>query len=119
MDPTEKEQTLEGDKRPVKNHPFRALNENFNEVAQSNTNTALGGVLGKPGEGTSAMEGPALGESPSLGKEMLKEQEMLEDGLVKEKEAERERIKRKGKTLVVSVINADTPQMEEAEEEIA
>lgn len=71
MDPAEKEQTLEGDKQPNEYPPFRALNEDFNEVAQPNTSTALGGVQGMLKEGTSAVEGPALhflqqllGESP-------------------------------------------------------
>lgn len=43
----------------------------------------------------------------------------MEEGLEKENEAEREKVKQKGKTPVVPVINVDLPQMEEAEEEIA
>lgn len=61
MDPVENEQTVEGERRPVRNQSFRALNEDFNEAAQpTNTSTALRAVQGTPGEGTSAVEGPVL-----------------------------------------------------------
>lgn len=44
---------------------------------------------------------------------------MLEEGLKREKEAEREMIKRKSKTPEVPVISVDPPHMEEVEEVIA
>lgn len=81
----------------MRNNPFRALNNDFNEAIQPhNSSTALKVLHGMPGEGTSMVEGPALHflhrllrKSPELEKEMdrlhptmMKEQEMLDKGLL-------------------------------------
>lgn len=109
-------------KRPDRNLPFKALNEDFNEAAIPDTNTALGRVQGTPGEGTSFVEGAALHflqrlftESPELGKEitclhpnMLKEQEMLEKGLEAEKEVEKEKARHRNKAPVIPVVDVDS-----------
>lgn len=114
MDPGANEGTIEGERRPARNNPFRALNEDFNKsIHPSSTNTPLGAMHGTPSEGTSTVKGPALHflhwqlrESPELEMEiarlhqtMMKEHEMLEEGLLQENEVEKEKAKRRVKCM--------------------